>query len=84
VSDRPPPTSQELAASLAVNAAGKPLNLAVGIVAFVVALVAGAPAIVALLVALVLYTVAVGRTMFDRDEAERVTRRHRDRDPDAS
>jgi flagellar biosynthesis component FlhA len=75
VSDRPPPSSQELAASLAVNAAGKPLNLAVGIVAFVVALVAGAPAVVALLVALVLYTAAVGRTMFDRDEAERVTQK---------
>jgi flagellar biosynthesis component FlhA len=75
VSDRPP-TREELAVSLAANAASKPLNIAVAIVAFVVALVLGAPAIVALLVALVLYTAAVGRTMFDRDEAERVERKH--------
>jgi hypothetical protein len=79
VSDRPPPSNQEIAASLAVNAAGKPLNLAVGVVAFVVALVVGAPATIALLVALVLYTAAVGRTMFDGDEAERVARKHHDR-----
>jgi hypothetical protein len=77
MSDRPPPTREQLAASLAVNAAGKPLNLAVGVIALVVALVVGAPAIVAVLVAAVLYTAAVARTMFDGDEAERVARRHR-------
>jgi type III secretory pathway component EscV len=75
VSDRPP-TREELAASLATNAASKPLNIAVAVVAFGVALLLGAPAFVAVLVAVVLYTVAVGRTMFDADEAERVARKH--------
>jgi len=70
------PSSQELAASLAANAAGKPLNLAVGVVAFLVALVAGAPGVVALLVGVGLYTLAVGRTMFDAGEAERVAAKH--------
>ena len=63
--------------SLAVNAASKPFNIALAVVAFVVALLLGAPAVVALLVAVVLYTAAVGRTMFDGNEAERVTRKHR-------
>jgi membrane-associated protease RseP (regulator of RpoE activity) len=75
VSDRPP-TREELAVSLAVNAAGKPFNIAAAVVAFVVVLLIGAPAFVALLVAVVLYTAAVARTMFDGDEAERVTRKH--------
>jgi hypothetical protein len=77
VSDRPP-TRDELAVSLAVNAASKPFNIAVAVVAFVAALLLGAPAVVALLVVLVLYTAAVGRTMFDGDEAERVARKHDD------
>jgi 1,4-dihydroxy-2-naphthoate octaprenyltransferase len=77
VSDRPP-TREELAVSLATNAASKPFNIAVAVVAFVVVLLIGAPAFVALLVAVVLYTVAVARTMFDGDEAERVTRKHHD------
>ena len=71
-----PPTREELAVSLAVNAASKPFNIAVAVVAFVVVLLIGAPAFVALLVAVVLYTAAVARTMFDGDEAERVTRKH--------
>jgi hypothetical protein len=75
VSDRPP-TREELAASLAVNAASKPFNIAIAVVAFGATVLLGAPAVVALLVALVLYTAAVGRTMFDRDEAERVARKH--------
>jgi hypothetical protein len=82
VTDRPPPSNQELAVSLAVNAASKPLNLAVGVIAFVIALVVGAPATIALLVALVLYTVAVGRTMFDTGEADRVARKHHDAEPE--
>jgi hypothetical protein len=76
MSDRPP-TRDELAVSLAVNAASKALNIAVAVVAFVVVLLVGAPAFVALLVAVVLYTAAVARTMFDADEAERVERKHR-------
>jgi hypothetical protein len=76
VSDRPP-TREELAVSLATNAAGKPFNIAVAVVGFVVVLLIGAPAFVAVLVAVVLYTGAVARTMFDADEAERVERKHR-------
>jgi hypothetical protein len=76
VTDRPP-TREELAVSLAVNAAAKPFNIAVAVVAFIVVLLLGVPAFVALLVAVVLYTAAVGRTMFDGDEAERVARKHR-------
>jgi hypothetical protein len=75
VSD-PPPTREELAVSLATNAASKPLNIAVAVVAFVVVLLVGAPAFVALLAGVVLYTAAVARTMFDGDEAERVARKH--------
>jgi hypothetical protein len=75
VSDRPP-TREELAVSLATNAASKPFNIAVAVVALVVVLLIGAPAFVAVLAAAVLYTGAVARTMFDRDEAERVERKH--------
>ena len=71
-----PPTRDELAVALATNAAGKPFNIALAVVAFGVTLLLGAPAFVALLVAVVLYTGAVARTMFDRDEADRVTRKH--------
>jgi flagellar biosynthesis component FlhA len=78
VSDEPrEPSREELAAALATNAASRPLNLAVLAVVFVVALVVGAPLIVALLVAFVLYTAAVARTMFDAGEAERVAARRR-------
>jgi hypothetical protein len=76
VSDRPP-TREELAVSLATNAASKPFNIAVAVIAFAVVLLIGAPAFLALLVAVVLYTAAVARTMFDGDEAERVARKHR-------
>lgn len=62
--------------SLATNAASKPFNIAVAVVAFLVVLLIGTPVFLALLVAVVLYTAAVARTMFDADEAERVTRKH--------
>ena len=75
MSDRPP-TRDELAVSLATNAASKPFNIAVAVVAFGVVLLLGAPGFVALLVAVVLYTAAVARTMFDADEAQRVERKH--------
>jgi type III secretory pathway component EscV len=75
-----PPTRDELAVSLATNAASKPFNIAVAVVTFVVVLLIGAPAFVALLMAVVLYTAAVARTMFDADEAERVERKHRGAD----
>ena len=63
--------------ALATNAASKPFNIAVAVIAFAVALLVGAPAFVALPAAVVLYTAAVARTMFDADEAERVERKHR-------
>jgi hypothetical protein len=82
VSERPP-TREELAVSLAANAASKPFNLAVAVVGLAAPLLLGAPAFVALPAAVVLYTAAVARTMFDGDEAERVERRHRGaREPD--
>jgi type III secretory pathway component EscV len=71
-----PPTREELAVSLATNAASKPFNIAVAVIALAVALLVGAPAFVALPVAVVLYTAAVARTMFDADEADRVASKH--------
>jgi hypothetical protein len=73
-----PPTREELAAALATNAAAKPLNIAVLVVAFVIALVVGAPLPIALFVALALYAAVAARTMFDGDEAERVASRRGD------
>jgi hypothetical protein len=75
VSDRLP-TREELAVAMATNAASKPFNIVIAVVAFGVVLLIGASALVALLVGVVLYTAAVARTMFDRDEAERVARKH--------
>jgi hypothetical protein len=71
--DPPPPSREALAGALAANAAAKPLNIAALLVAFGIALVAGAPLIVALLVAMVVYAAAAARTMFDGAEADRVT-----------
>jgi hypothetical protein len=72
-----PPTREELAVALATNAASKPFNIAVAVVTLAVALLAGAPAFVALPAAVVLYTLAVARTMFDGDETGRVERKRR-------
>jgi membrane protein implicated in regulation of membrane protease activity len=75
-----PPTNEELAVALAVNAALKPLNIIVVLVVVVVALVLGAPLALVVVAAVVLYTAAVARTMFDRAETERVTeKQHRHR-----
>lgn len=74
MSDRPP-TREELAVALATNAASKPFNIAVAVITLAVVLLVGAPAFVALPAAVVLYTAAVARTMFDADEAERVARK---------
>jgi hypothetical protein len=71
------PSREELAAALAANAAAKPFNIAVALFAFGAALVAGAPLPIALLAALVVYSAAAARTMFDGDEAERVAQRRR-------
>ncbi|MCW2983631.1 MAG: hypothetical protein JWR63_1201, partial [Conexibacter sp.] len=67
-----PPTREELAAALAVNAASKPFNIALLLVTFGAGVAVGAPVILALLVALVVYSAGAARTMFDGDEAERV------------
>jgi hypothetical protein len=67
-----PPTRDELAVTLAVNAASKPFNLAVLLVVFGGGLAVGASVPIALVLAVIVYTAAVARTMFDGDEAERV------------
>jgi len=67
-----PPTREELAVALAVNAAAKPFNIVVLLVVFGAGLAVGAPVALALLAAVVIYTAAVARTMFDGDEADRV------------
>jgi type III secretory pathway component EscV len=71
--DRPPPTQAQLASELASNAAFKPYNVLAAVVALVVTLVAGLPAIAAVLITMVVYAAAVARTMFDPAEAQRVT-----------
>jgi hypothetical protein len=73
--ERPVPTESQIASELASNAAFKPYNIGAAVVALVVALLVGAPAIVALLITMVVYAAAAARTMFDRGETERVTAR---------
>jgi hypothetical protein len=67
------PSSQELAAALAVNAATKPFNIVAALVAFGVVLALGAPAILAVVAAIVAYTAAAARTMLNAAETARVT-----------
>jgi hypothetical protein len=76
-----PPSDAELAVALATNAAGKRFNIVVLLVAFGAGLALGAPLMVAVLVAVVLYTAAVARTMFDAGEAERVAQTRRGEPP---
>jgi hypothetical protein len=68
----PPPARDQLPGALAANAASKPFNMVVPLVVFVVVLVAGAPVIVALPIAMVVYAAAAARTMFDATETARV------------
>ena len=70
--DPPPPGRDLLPGALAANAASKPYNIAAPLVAFVVALLIGAPMIVALPIAMVVYAAAAARTMFDAAETARV------------
>jgi hypothetical protein len=67
-----PPTREELAVALAANAATKPFNIAVLLVTFGAGLAVGASLAPALLVAVVVYSAAAARTMFDGEEADRV------------
>jgi hypothetical protein len=78
-----PPRNEELAVALAVNAAAKPFNIAVLLVVFGAGLALGAPLAAVLVAAVVLYTAAVARTMFDRDEADRVAAKARRDEPQA-
>jgi hypothetical protein len=73
-----PPTREELAVALAVNAAAKPFNIVVLLVVFGAGLAVGAAVPIALVLAVVVYTAAVARTMFDADEAQRVGAARRD------
>ena len=68
----PPPARDQLPGALAANAASKPFNMVAPLVVFVVALVAGAPVIVGLPIAMVVYAAAAARTMFDATETARV------------
>jgi hypothetical protein len=72
-----PPTRDELAVTLAVNAASKPFNLAVLLVVFGGGMAVGASVPIALVLAVIVYTAAVARTMFDGDEVERVAAERR-------
>jgi hypothetical protein len=61
--------------ALARNAASKPLNLVVLVLAFVVTLALSLPGALVVIVPFVAYTAAVARTMFDRAETARVEAR---------
>jgi len=67
-----PPSREQIAVDLAVNAATKPFNLVVLVAVVAGGLAVGTPFVVALLVAAVVYTVAVGVTLMSADEAARV------------
>lgn len=66
----PPATRDEQRNRLLVNAATKPLNLAVGVLVLVVA--GGAVGAVGLLVGLLVYVALAARTFFDDDETAKV------------
>jgi hypothetical protein len=69
---KPPPARDQLPGALAANAARKPFNMVAPLIVFVAVLVAGAPVIVALPIAMVVYAAAAARTMFDATETARV------------
>lgn len=74
-----PPSREQLAVDLALNAATKPFNLVVLVAVIAGGLVVGTPFVVALLVGMVIYTAAVGVTLMNADEAERVGAAGRER-----
>ena len=67
----------EFAGALIANAAAKPFNIALLVGTMGAAVAVGGPVLVALLVALVIYAVAVARTFLDEEEAEAVLARVR-------
>jgi hypothetical protein len=74
---RQPYSRSEFAGALVANAAAKPFNIALLVGTMGAAVLVGGTVIVALLVALVIYAVAVARTFLDEDEAEQVLGRVR-------
>ncbi|MGH2898678.1 MAG: hypothetical protein ACRDMZ_08385, partial [Solirubrobacteraceae bacterium] len=74
---RQPYSRDEFAGALVANAAAKPFNIALLVGTMGAAVAVGGGVLVALLVALVIYAVAVGRTFFDEDEAATVLARER-------
>ncbi|WP_320671533.1 hypothetical protein [Patulibacter defluvii] len=69
---RKPYSRQEYAVALAVNAAATPFNVAILVGVTAAGVVVGGPVVVVLLVAIVLYLVAAGRTFLDPEVADRV------------
>jgi hypothetical protein len=67
----------EFAGALVANAAAKPFNIALLVGTMGAAVLVGGTVLVALVVALVVYAIAVARTFLDEDEAEAVLGRVR-------
>lgn len=74
---RQPYRRDEFAGALIVNAASKPFNLALLVGTTGAAVLVGGPWLVAVLVAIVIYAIAVARTFFDGQEADAVLERVR-------
>ncbi|HTN25647.1 MAG TPA: hypothetical protein VL120_16790 [Solirubrobacteraceae bacterium] len=72
-----PYSRSEFAGALVANAAAKPFNIVLLVGTMGAAVLVGGSVLVALLVALVIYAVAVARTFLDEDEAEQVLGRVR-------
>jgi hypothetical protein len=75
---RQPYSRSEFAGALVANAAAKPFNIALLVGTMGAAVLVGGTVLIALLVALVIYAIAVARTFLDEDEAEQVLGRVRD------
>ena len=74
---RQPYSRSEFAGALVANAAAKPFNIVLLIGTMGAGVLVGGTVAVALLVALVVYAIAVARTFLDEDEAEAVLTRER-------
>ena len=72
-----PYSRDDFAGALIANAAAKPFNIALLVGTMGAAVVVGGTVIVALVVALVIYAIAVARTFFDEEEADAVLQRVR-------
>ena len=72
-----PYSRDEFAGALIANAAAKPFNIALLVGTMGAAVAVGGGVVVALVVALVIYAIAVGRTFLDEEEADTVLTRVR-------